>query len=175
MPEQYRTRDCVILKKGDTFTVTITDRMAQNGWVGGQGVQYASRGQDELLVDYSDGLYAGFILFGSNEDSDLYTAMTGNQPAYRYVVIGAGGWVIMTRAYEKYTWASRQGGGPLVPLVYTESDRLVYSLRGYFTKEDEWTLSGDPRGANDYYIAFVAQVPTGRAPLYDYMTIQISI
>ncbi len=170
MPEQFRTRDCVVLKKGDTFTVTITEGMAAGGWIGGQGVQYASRGLDEILVDYSTGLYAGFMPFGSNEVSDQFTASTGNQTSYRYTVIGAGGWIVMTKAWEKYTYASRQSG-PLVPLVYTESDRLVFSLRGYWTIEDEWTLSADPRGANNYYIGFVVQAPRPDG----YMTIQVSI
>ena len=175
MPEQFRTRDCVIVKKGDTFTVAVSDRMVSGGWKGGQGVQYAYRGQDELLVDYSDGLYAGILLWGSDEVSDQYTAMTRQQPTYRYAVIGCGGWIIMTQQYERYTWWSRTHGGPLVPLTYTESDRLVFSMRGLWTREDEWSLSGDPRAPNNYYIGFVAQVPTGVAPIYDYMTIQVSI
>ncbi len=63
-----------------------------------------------------------------------------------------------TTTYERYTWASRQVG-PLVPLVYT-TGRLRFSLRGYWTIEDEWTLSGDPRGANDYLIGNIVQPPS---------------
>jgi hypothetical protein len=85
--------------------------------------------------------------------------MTRNQPAYKFVVLGAGGWTISTANYEKYTYASRTGGGPLVPIDYHASDRLVFSLAGLFTTEDEWTLSGDPRGPNSYFIAFVTQRP----------------
>lgn len=173
MPELYRNRDCVVLAKGDTFTVNISDELVQNGWKGGQGVQYASRGKDELLVERSTGLYAGFLFFGSDEIPDRYTAMTGNQLQYRYSVVGAGGWVIMTTTFEKYTYASRIGPGPLVPITYTASGRLVFSLRGILTSEDEWTLSGDPRGANDYFIAFVVQAPT--VANNSYMTVQVSI
>ncbi len=172
MSEQARTRDCVILVKGDTLTVTIDSLLAIQGWQGGQGVQWATPSKDEFLVTKSDGLYSGFMLWGSDESSDKFTAMTGNQPAYRFATVGFGGWMIMTSTYERYTWASRQAG-PLVPLVYTESDRLVYSLRGYWTIEDEWTLSGDPRGANDYFIGFVAQTPS--AITNNYLTIQVSI
>ena len=169
MPEIFRDRDCVVLCKGDTFTVNTSDSMVASGWSGGQGVEYATRGEDELLVQVSTGLYAGFALFGSDELPDRFTSMTQNQVQYRYVVVGAGGWVIMTTSFETYTYASRQSG-PLVPITYTASDRLVFSLRGLWTKEDEFTLSGDPRAPNNYFIGFVVQVP-----IQGYMTIQVSI
>lgn len=125
------------------------------------------------MVSASDGLYAGFFLWGSDESSDQFTSMTRQQPTYRYAVIGYGGWMICTGSYERYTYLSRTGGGPLVPLVYNESDRLLFSLRGYWTKEDEWTLSGDPRMPNSYYIGFVSQAPTPARN--NFMTIQTSI
>jgi hypothetical protein len=79
----------------------------------------------------------------------------------------------MTTSFEQYTYASRIGGGPLVPITYNASDRLLFSLRGYFTSEDEWTLSGDPRAPNSYFIAFVIQAPS--TVTSGYMTIQVSI
>ena len=167
-----RTRDVIVFFKGATMTVDVTEQDAARGWVGGQGFQWTPAAQDRLLATRSDGLYGGLALWGSDEDSDDYIASTRSQPAYQYVVLMAGGWIIATRNFEKYTYASRVSG-PLVPLVYGPSDRLVLSLNGLLTKEDEWTLSGDPRGANDYYIAFVAQTPT---PERDgYMTVQVSI
>jgi len=171
-PEQFRTRDCVILLKGDAYPVTVDPVMASGGWKGGQGVQWVASDKDEFLVTYSDGLYAGFALWGSNESSDEFTAMTRNQPSYQFATVGAGGWIIMTTSFEQYTYASRQAG-PLVPIVYNASDRLVFSLRGYWTKEDEWTLSGDPRAPNGYFIGFVIQPPS--TATQQYMTIQVSI
>lgn len=172
MPEIPRTRDCYVLVKGDTFTATVDSRMATQGWQGGQAVKYASTNKDDLLVTFSDGLIAGFILWGSDEVSDRLTAMTGNQPFYKFAVICTGSWVIATTAFEKYTYASRQAG-PLVPIVYTPSDRLVLSLRGFWTIEDEWTLSSDPRGANDYFSGFVMQSPS--TATNHFMMIQASI
>ena len=58
-----------------------------------------------------------------------------------------------------YTYASRMGPGPLVPIVYNESDRLLFSLRGLWTKEDEWSLSGDPRAPNRFYVGYVIESP----------------
>lgn len=173
MPEQPRTRDCIILVKGDAYPVTVADAMATAGWQGGQGVQWAPSSKDEFLVTNSDGFYAGFMLWGSDESSDQFTAMTRNQPFYRFATVGAGGWHILTRSYEKYTYASRIGGGPLVPITYNASDKLVFSLRGFWTKEDEWTLSGDPRAPNSYYIGFVSQAPSALTEFY--MGIQVSI
>lgn len=173
MPEYFRNRDVVVLAKGDTVTVNIDSAMAVGGWKGGQGAQWTPPTGDEMLVTYSDGLYAGFLLWGSNEVPDEFTSMTRSQPTYRFAVLGAGGWLIMTKTYEQYTYVSRIGPGPLVPLTYSASDRLVFSLRGYWTKEDEWTLSGDPRAPNDYYIGFVAQAPTPSR--LNYMTIQVSL
>jgi hypothetical protein len=100
--------------------------------------------------------------------------MDHSQQVYQIATLCAGGWVIITVAFEKYTWASRQMG-PLVPLVYAESDRLVFSNRGWWTKEDEWTLSGDPRAPNDYYIGYVVQPPGVGGNDEDYITIQVSI
>lgn len=173
MPENPRNRDCHVLYKGDTFAVAIDDFLAVQGWQGGQGVQWVATTKDLPTVTRSDGLYSGYALWGSNESSDQFTAMTGQFPTYRYLVMGSGGSIIMTRSFEKYTWLSRFLGGPLVPLVYSASDRLVFSLRGYWTKEDEWTASGDPRAPNAYFIGFVIQAPTVTNP--DYMTIQTSI
>jgi len=61
----------------------------------------------------------------------------------------------------------------LVAIVYTASDRLVFSLRGYWTKEDEWTLSGDPRAPNNYFIGFVTQAPN--TVTQGYLGVQTSI
>jgi hypothetical protein len=173
MPEIFRTRDVIVFFKGATITVDVTEAVAASGWRGGQGFQWVPPVGDQLLVSTSDGLYGGFALWGSNESSDEFVATTRNQPTYRYVVLGAGGWLIATTSFEKYTYASRTGGGPLVPIVYNASDRLVFSLQGMWTKEDEWSLSGDSRAPNTYYIGFVAQKPTPARN--NYMTIQISI
>jgi hypothetical protein len=173
MPEQFRTRDCIILFKGDAYPVSVDSSLATNGWKGGQGVKWTPSTKDEFLVTQSDGFYAGFMLWGSDESSDQFTTMTRNQPAYRFGTVGAGGWTIMTTSFERYTYMSRQGPGPLVPINYHASDRLLFSLRGFFTSEDEWTLALDPRRPNTYYIAFVEQAPS--ADNNYYMTIQVSI
>jgi hypothetical protein len=173
MPEIVRTRDVVVFFKGSTVTVDVTAATSTSGWSGGQGFQWTAPVGDQLLVTRSDGLYGGFALWGSDESSDLFTAMTRNQPSYRYVVLGAGGWLISTSSYERYTYTSRTGGGPLVPISYAPSDRLVFSLRGFWTKEDEWTLSGDPRAPNAYFIGFVVQKPSTLTN--NYLTIQTSI
>lgn len=173
MPEILRTRDVVVLFKGDAYSVVIDDLMRQNGWAGGQGVRWIDSVKPEFKVSYSDGLYGGFMLWGSDEDSDKFTAMTGQQPRYGYGVMCSGGWLISTSTYERYTYMSRIMGGPLVPITYQVGERLVFSLRGLFTKEDEWTLSGDPRAPNEYYIANVVQAPAPENN--NYLMLQTSI
>lgn len=172
MPELARTRDCLILTKGDVLPVAVSGAMALGGWQGGQGVQWTNSTKDDFAVTYSDGLYAGFLLWGSDEASDQFTATTRSQPFYRFATMGVGGWHILTRSFERYTWASRQAG-PLVPIVYNPSDRLVFSLRGYWTSEDEWSLSGDPRAPNGFYIGFVSQAPNAANGFY--LGIQVSL
>jgi hypothetical protein len=159
MSEIFRTRDCVVFFKGDAYTVNISPQMQQQGWLGGQAVMWDDSPKDEFRVTYSDGLYGGFFLWGSDESSDQYVSFFRNQLGYGFGVLCLGGWLISTTTYEKYTYASRTGGGPLVPIVYTEGVRLRFSLRGYFTTEDEWTLSGDPRAPNGYYIGSITQSP----------------
>lgn len=174
MPEASRNRECVVLFKGDAYPVEIDDSLAATGWPGGQGVMWASNPKDGFFVKQSDGYYAGFLLDGSNESGDLYTGMTRNQPIYKIGTLCGGGWLIMTSTFERYTWDSRHGlGPPNVPIVYRESDRLVFSARGWLTSEDEWTKSGDPRAPNTYYIAFVVQAPTAANGYF--ITVQTSI
>lgn len=175
MPELARTRDCVVLFKGDSYSVLVDDAMQAGGWQGGQAVRWVDSPRDEFLVSYSDGLYGGFMLWGSNESSDQYVSTFEQQPTYGYGTFCAGGWLMMTRTFERYTYASRTGGGPLVPITYTVGQRLLFSLRGYWTNEDEWTLSGDPRAPNGYYIGNVVQAPAPNAQGEYYMTIQTSI
>jgi hypothetical protein len=172
MPEIDRTRDLIILKKGDCYVVAISPSLARSGWVGGQGAVWYDAGRDEMTVTASDGAGQGFFVWGSSEDGDQYTAMTGYQPAYGFAVLGFGGWLISTRSFERYTWASRQVG-PLVPITYAAQDEVVFSLRGLFTNEDEWTLAGDPRAPNDNILGVVTQPPS--ALTNNYITLQIRV
>lgn len=173
MPELLRTRDCIILLRGDAIGVVIDDAMAKKGWVGGMGIQWTTPTKDEPTVTLSDGLYSGFVLWGSDESSDQFTSLTGQFPHYHYAVQGAGGWHIFTKAFEQFTYLSRVGPGPLVPIVYKASDRLVFSLSSRWTSEDEWILSGDPRAPNNYFIGFVTQAPSAANQFY--LGVQVSI
>ena len=174
MPELFRTRDCVIWVKAETLTVSVDSGMVLNGWLGGQGVTFAPITEDEVLVTISDGLGGGVLLWGSDESSDQFTAMTENQPYYGFAVLGMGAWHIATSTFEQYTYESRQVG-PLVPLVYNGNDPLFFSLRGYWTNEDEWTLSGDPRAPNDNVVGFVSQTPRPNNKGVLYLTVQVDI
>ncbi len=157
--ELPRTRDVITQVKGQTFPVGLSTNLTQLGWAGGQGVLWIDSPYDVFTVDFSDGRPAGFLLWGSNELADQYTAYTGNQPLYNFAVLCYGLWLISTSTYERYTYASRTSNGPLVPIVYNPSDRLLFSLRGIYTNEDEWTLSGDPRAPNRFYVGSVMEVP----------------
>jgi len=160
MPEILRTRDVVLFTKGATMTVAASSAMISQGWAGGQGVAWADSPSDEFMVTFADGgRGAGYVLWGHDEVSDRYTAITGQQVAYGYVTIVAGSSIMSTVTYERYTYASRLAG-PLVEIDYTPPVKLYWSLRGYFTTEDEWTLSGDPRAPNVDPVGFVTQKPT---------------
>jgi hypothetical protein len=147
--------------------------MATQGWQGGQGVRWGDSLRDEFIVTFSDGIYGGFMLWGSNEASDQFTSMTGAQPLYGYGTFCAGGWIIATRTFEQYTYASRQAG-PLVPINYAVGQRVVFSRRGFFTNEDEWSQPPiDPRAPNGYFVGSVVQLPTPENN--NYITLQTSI
>ena len=171
MPEVIRARDCIVHFYGDRQTVAVDARMAALGWPGGQGVQWADALADERVVTFSEGLYGGFLVWGSDEVGDQFTAMTRQQPYWRYATMFSGGCLISTTSYEKYTYASRQVG-PLVPLVYAPTDPLYFSLRGLWTKENEATISG-AAFAPAFFTGFVAQVP--KAATNGYMSIQTSL
>jgi hypothetical protein len=171
--EFSRNRDCTVLFKGDCYTVSVSPSLIANGWQGGQGVVWDDSPKDEFRVTYSDGLYGGFLLEGSEERPVEFTSQEEQQPTYGYGVFCAGGWLVATRTYEQFTYASRIGPGPLVPINYVVGQRVVFSLRGFFTNEDEWTLSGDPRAPNHWYVANVVQAPS--ADTDNYITLQTSI
>lgn len=172
MSELFRTRDCVVLFKGDAYTVSLSTALCNNGWAGGQGVMWEDSALDEFRVTFSNGLYGGFLLWGSDESSDQYVSFLKNQVVIGAGVICLGGWLITTSTYEKYTYASRTGGGPLIPIVYQEGLRLRFSLRGLWTIEDEWNLL-NPLTSNPYFIGSVTQAP--KASNNNYLGIQTSI
>lgn len=153
-----RSRGCVVFVKGETFEVAVDPAMVASGWPGGQGVQWVNATSDAFTVTYSNGLFGGYLIWGSDESADQYTAMTGQQLTYGYGVMVAGRGLISTSSYERYTYASRMAGPPLVPLVYGASDLLFFSLRGLWTNEDELSLSGSPL-APALPAGVVAQVP----------------
>jgi hypothetical protein len=164
MNEIFRTRDCTVHFKGDAYPVAVDPALIAAGWPGGQGVMWDDSPLDEFRVKQSDGIYGGFLLWGSEETSDQLTASSGNQLAYGYAILCSGGWIASFNTYERYTWDSRHGiGPPNVPLVYNVGERLVFSNRGWFTNEtgpnSEWTKTLDPRGDNVFYVAYVIQEP----------------
>jgi hypothetical protein len=161
MPEILRGRDCVVFYYGDRQPVTVSAAMVAGGWPGGQGVQWADAQTDVRMVTYAAGLYGGFLIWGSDEKGDQFTAMTRNQVVYATATMLSGGCLMATSSYERYTFASRVGPGPLVPLVYRINDPLYLSLRGLWTIEDELTLSGSPQ-APAFFTGFVAQLPKAR-------------
>jgi hypothetical protein len=157
MPEIIRSRDCVVFFKGDNQPVIVSQDMINFGWSGGQGVQWVDSTSDERMVTFSSGLYGGFLIWGSDESADQFTAMTKQQLIYRYAVMLSGGCLIATSNYERYTYASRIGGGPYVPLVYGVNDILYLSNRGLWTKENEMNLIDPTTSA--FFTGFVAQLP----------------
>ena len=158
MPEIIRARDCVVFHKSDSQTVVVSQAMVNAGWPGGQGVQWSGATADERVVTYSQGLFGGILVWGSNEAGDDFASMTRSQPHYRYATMFTGSVIMATSSYERYTYASRTGGGPLVPLVYSVEDALYFSRRGLWTNEDEMTLAGDPL-APALLVAYTVQVP----------------
>jgi len=159
VPEVFRTRDVVVFVKGIAYPVSVEPAAIAAGWAGGQGFRWVNHPLDGFHCGFVDGgRGAGFALVGSTEDSDVLTAMTGQQPKYEYIVLCSGSWIMSTRTYERYTYASRQAG-PLVEVDYQAGDKLKWSLRGLFTKEDEWAASSDPRAPNLQEVGYVAQAP----------------
>ncbi len=157
MADIIRARDCVVFFYGDRTTVAVSQNMVDLGWPGGQGVSWANSTVDERVVTFSGGLFGGFLVWGSDEEADRFTAITRQQPHYRYATMFFGGCLISTSTYERFTYASRLAG-PLVPLVYQPNDPLYFSLRGLWTKEDELTLSGSPL-APALFAGMTAQIP----------------
>jgi len=170
--EIARNRDVIVLVKDLSFPVMVDAAMAQAGWPGGQAVTWSPTPDDNFMVTFSDGTYGGFLLWGSNESADQYVSYTGNQPKYQFGVVCTGTWLISTIAYEKYTLQSRLVP-PLVPNVYTVGTRLRFSLRGLFTPQDEWSISGDPRAPNGFLVGAIIQAPD--ASNNQYLMVQTAI
>src|ERR1700744_678451 len=160
MTEILRSRDVVIFFYGDRQTVTIDQAMVTSGWSGGEVVQWVGASVEDRIVTYSSGLYGGFLVWGSDEVGDRFTAISNQQIAYRYATMFSGGCLISTSTYERYTYASRLAGGPLVPLTYGSNDPLYLSSRGLFTNEDELSQQTPSNPlAPAFFVGFVAQIP----------------
>ena len=157
MPEIFRSRDTIVFVKDDAYTVVVDQAMVDSGWPGGQGVKWVGSADDEFLVTFSDGPFAGFLVWGSDEAGDDFTAMTRNQPHYRFATMLGGAALIMTSSFETFTLASRLSG-PLISLTYTADEPLYLSLRGLWTNEDEQTISAGPLAPSPFS-GLVAQVP----------------
>ncbi len=175
MAQSNRTRELVILTKGRTFTPVLGPAMVLSGWRGGQGVRWISSSiRDEFIVELADGGdAAAFMIYGSDEPSDQYTSMTLNQVVYAAGTMMYGRALVETTTYEHFTYVSRTGPGPLVPIVYAENEPLLFSLRGYWTTEDEWSLSGDLRAPNEHHVGLVVKAPS--TVTSDYLAIQVNV
>jgi hypothetical protein len=156
-----QTRDCVALVVDASLPVMVDDTMAAAGWIGGTGVSWVSSDSDTFLVTYSDGAPGGFLLWGSNEESDQYVAYRANQQTYKFAQACFGTWIISTVAFEAYTLESRLAP-PLVENVFVVGQRLRFSLRGLWTPQDEWAISADPRGSNTVELGMIIQAPSSQ-------------
>ena len=156
-----RGRDCILFGKGDSHVVIVDEAMLKGGWPGGQGVTWVDSSLPEPVVSYSTGLYGGFMLWGSDESADQYTSSTRAQLVHPdSAVMMAGNAVLSTSSYEKYTYASRVSGGPLVPLVYRPKDPLYFSRRGLWTNENEASMAPALPFAPAFFTGFVISTPS---------------
>lgn len=136
-----RSRDLVLFCKGDAHVVQVSAEMIVGGWAGGTGVMWIDSPHPEPVVSYSNGLFGGFMLYGSDESADQFKSDTRRQLVHpQSAVMMAGSAIISTSSYERYTYGSRLAGGALTPLVYEVRDPLYFSRRGLWTKEDEASL-----------------------------------
>lgn len=158
--DMVRARDCILFGKGDAHVVTVDAAMVQGGWAGGQGVMWVDSSLPEPVVSYSNGLFGGFMLWGSDESADQFVSSTRAQLVHPgSAVMMAGNNILSTSSYERYTYASRVGGGPLVPLVYAVRDPLYFSRRGLWTNEDESSIAPALPFAPASTAGFVNQAP----------------
>lgn len=139
------TRDLVPLHKGDSITVKIASSLAASGWEGGTFVRWTDDGSGELTVTIANGLYCGFLPFGSEETGDGYASITGQNTHYKYATMFFGGNVFYTRVYETETYDSRNGG-PYAALTYTPNQALYISENGKITNQDESDPAVNPGG-----------------------------
>lgn len=140
------TRDLILLHKGDSITPAISASLAASGWDGGQFVRWTDAGNGELTVTLANGVYCGFMPFGSEEAGDGYVSITGQNPRYKYVSMYFGGNVFYTRTFETQTYIARNGLGPAAALTYTANQALYVSENGKITNQDESDLAVNPGG-----------------------------
>ncbi len=156
-----RGRDCILFGKGDSIVVTVGPEMIAKGWAGGTGVMWVDSLRQEPVVTYSNGLYGGFMLYGSDESADQYKSDTRRQLVHpQSGVMMAGTAILSTSSYERYTYVSRASGASLVPLVYAPRDPLYFSRRGLWTVEDEASLGAALPFAPASIVGFVTGVPS---------------
>ena len=139
-------REVSIFHKGDSMPMRIDAAMASRGWAGGTFVRWINDGTGEPCVTIADGRYCGFSPWGSDEVADKYTSMTRTNPIYRYITLFFGGNFLATTTFERFTYQSRHGVGPVTPLVYSPQQFLYVSENGILTNQDESDPAVNPGG-----------------------------
>lgn len=142
--DYLNAREVAVFHKGDSMPVKIDADMAARGWLGGTFVKWVDDGTGQPCVTIADGRYCGFTPWGSNEPADQYNSMTQTNPKNGFITLFFGGNFMATSSYERYTYISRHGPGPLVPLVYAPQDFLYVSENGLITNQDESNPAVNP-------------------------------
>mgnify|MGYP000908261228 CR=1 FL=1 len=181
--EGYLNRDVALFHRGDSATFKVSAAAAAAGWSGGTFMKWVDDGSGEPTLGIADGRYCGFAAFGSDEPGDRFTAMTGQNPHYRYAALYFGGNFLATRTYEKYTYASRHSG-PLVPLSYHAQQFLYVSENGKLTPEDESDVAvnasgefpdGSPITERFLFFGLCAVPPSSKTNGYVYVQTNVGV
>lgn len=141
---QYLNRDCAVLHKGIMWTPKLSANLIKRGWQGGEMARFVDDGSGEPVIDIGNGIFSGFMPFGSNESGDQWTAMTGQNVRYGYAVMYFGGNIYYTQVYETQTYKSRHGLSATTYQTYTPNQPLYCSENGRITGEDESNTAVNP-------------------------------
>ena len=148
------SEDLVVMKQGDTVTVTAGPELRRSKWKAGIWIKYVENENEaaEFTVEKSEGVYAtGFLMYGSEDYSRAIQSNYRNYTSYQNTgaLASASGAAVLTAIlgggrflFSQYERFNLDGNGNrTIPAVYQLNEGLKVSENGLLCNDVDALLN----------------------------------